>query len=415
MMTHDFDSRMGFEQPRLAAKPTECLSIAGYGIALATTTAELERYAVEWDRLAEQAPHRVHTISHAWIASFYEHFIPSGARPACILAFDGEALVGVMPLVMSKKYNSFFTKVEVCPPANRQTFAADLVCRSNDADEIIDAMVGGLDRFLRGEWELSFHHVSERSEVVRHFRAKSGRTLSFSEIDGYGNFVPVEGSFEDYLGSLRHEFARNLRRVGHKLERFPDYRLDFSKGDDAGGSRISRFLTLEASGWKGQQGTAILCDKSEQAFYREFTRRLDRRGWLRWHELHADGALLASQMAVQIGRVLYVWKIAHDEKYKAFAPGNVLMLETIRMAFAEGGTDEVNCLTNSAWNRDWNMRQRAYYNVLVWPRRPLPFLAGYCRVRSKVFLRRVPLAKRFYHALRGAAAHADRRRSAKPD
>jgi hypothetical protein len=391
------------------------LSISGYRIVMASTVLELDEYAPEWDRLVEQAPARVHSITHAWITSFYRHFVGPGSRCCCVLAFEADRLVGVMPLVMSKKYISLFTKVEVSPPANRQTFAADLVCRAEDADGIIDAMVSGLDRFLRGEWELSFHHVSERSEVVRHFRAKSGRTLSFSEIDGYGNFVPVEGSFEDYFGSLRHEFARNLRRVGHKLERFTDYRLDFSKGDDAGGSRISCFLALEASGWKGQQGTAILCDPSEQAFYREFARRLDKRGWLRWHELHADGALLASQMAVQIGRILYVWKIAHDERYKAFAPGNVLMLETIRRAFAEGDTDEVNCLTDSAWNRDWNMRQRAYYNVLVWPRRPLPFLAGYCRVRSKVFLRRVPLAKRFYHALRGAAAHADRRRSPKPD
>jgi CelD/BcsL family acetyltransferase involved in cellulose biosynthesis len=385
------------------------ISVSGCRIVMATTAAELDEYAPAWDLLVEQAPARVHSITHAWITSFYRHFVGRDSVCRCVLAFEAERLVGVIPLVVSRKYASFLTKTEARPPANDQTFAADLVCRKEGADRIIDAMISGLDHFLKGEWELSFHHVSERSDVVRHFRGGFGRTLSFSEIDGYGNYVPIEGSFEDYLGSLDPDFARNLRRVGRKLERFSDYRVDFSKGDDPGGSRMARFLALEASGWKGQKGTAILCHPNEQAFYEEFARRLDSRGWLRWHELHADGGLLASQMDVRIGRVLYVWKIAHDERYRSFAPGNVLLMETIRRAFAEGDTDEVNCLTDSAWNRDWNMRRRAYYNVQVWPRRPLPFLAGYCRVRSKVFLRRVPFAKNFYHFMRGAAARLERR------
>jgi CelD/BcsL family acetyltransferase involved in cellulose biosynthesis len=379
---------------------SSAISVSGLRIAMATTVAELDEHALAWDQLVEQAPSRVHSIAHAWITSFYRHFLGRDSACRCVLAFEADRLVGATPLVVSRKYASFLTKIEACPPINEQTFAADLVCRKEGADRIIDAMVSGLDHFLEGEWELSFRHVSERSDVVRHFRGESPHTLSFSEIDGYGNYVPIEGSFEDYLGSLDPDFARNLRRVERKLERFPDYRVDFSKGDDPGGSRIARFLALEASGWKGQKGTAILCHPSEQAFYGEFTRRLDSRGWLRWHELHADGTLLASQMDVRIGRVLYVWKIAHDERYRSFAPGNVLLMETIRRAFAEGETDEINCLTNSAWNRDWNMQRRAYHNVLVWPRRPLPFLAGYCRVRSKVFLRRVPFAKKFYHLMR---------------
>jgi len=400
MMTRESDNQTGFEQPRLDPEPTECHSISGYRIAVVTTAAGLERHAVEWDRLAEGAPHRVHTISHAWIASFYEHFVPSGARSACILAFEGDTLVGVLPLVVSKKYSSFLAKVEVSPPANRQTFATDLVCREEDANGIIDAMIRGLDRFLPGAWELSFPHASERSQVVRRFRERSGRVLSFSEIDGYGNFVPIAGSFDRYLGSLRPEFVRNLRRLSRKAEGLPNYRVDFADRDDADGTRATRFFELEASGWKGRGGTAILCDPNEQAFYRAYTRRLEARGWLRWHEVHAEDKLIASHMAAKVGRVLYLWKIAYDESYRAFAPGNVLMLETIKRAFDLGDTDEVNCLTDSSWNRDWNMDRRAYLHVMVWPRRPLPFLAGYSRVKTKVLLRRVPFAKRCYHALR---------------
>jgi hypothetical protein len=115
-------------------------------------------------------------------------------------------------------------------------------------------------------------------------------------------------------------------------------------------------------------------------------------------------------MAVKIGRVLYLWKIAYDERYRPYAPGNALMLQTIRRAFETGDTDEVNCLTNSAWNRDWNMERRTYYNVTVWPRRLLPFLAGYCRARAKDYLRKAPYAKACYRAVRGALLHVGQRR-----
>lgn len=385
-------------------------SYSGYRIALATTVAEIEPYAAEWDRLVEQAPARIHSIAHAWITSFYEHFVGPTGLCRCILAFDNGALVGAMPLVLSMKHFSFLKKTEVRPPANYQTFAADLVCRSEDADAIIDAMIDTLDRHLPRAWELSFHHVSERSQVVTRFPTASRRVLYCSEIDGYGNFVRIEGSFDGYMSALSPEFARNLKRVSRKLEQLPDYRVDFWNGDTDSGDRVARFLELEGSGWKGKEGTAIICHPNESAFYRDFTRRLDRRGWLRWNELHANGALIASQMAVKIGRVLYLWKIAYDERYRPYAPGNALMLQTIRRAFETGDTDEVNCLTNSAWNRDWNMERRTYYNVTVWPRRLLPFLAGYCRARAKDYLRKAPYAKACYRAVRGALLHVGQRR-----
>ena len=76
------------------------------------------------------------------------------------------------------------------------------------------------------------------------------------------------------------------------------------------------------------------------------------------------------------------------------------MAQTIKRAFESNDTEEVNCLTNSEWNRNWNMTHRGYFNVTVWPKRPLPFLAGYCRKKSKNLLRSIPFARRIYHAIR---------------
>jgi hypothetical protein len=111
--------------------------------------------------------------------------------------------------------------------------------------------------------------------------------------------------------------------------------------------------------------------------------------------------------------VMYLWKIAYDEAYSAYAPGNVLLLRAIEHAFESPDIDEINCLTDSPWNRDWNMGHRDYFRVTVWPKRLLPFLAGYCRVRSKMVLKRVP-GVRTIHRYMGRAAVGSMERRAAP-
>jgi len=371
---------------------------SGYRVVAVDDDAGLDAFAPGWDALVARAPNRVHTVAFAWISAFFEHCLGLGARGRCLVALDGDAVVGVLPVVFTRKYRSVLTKSEVCPPVSPQTFAADLVCRSEDSDAIVDALFAELDRMTPSAWELEFDHVSELSPVLS--PTARAAYLSFVELDGFGRFVSTGGSFESYLASLSPRFARNLRRVERKFHRLGGARVERHAGEHAWEEHLEEFLALEASGWKGRRGTAIANDPSLVAFYRDFTRRLGASGWLEWRVLRAEGRGIASQMTARIGGVLYLWKIAYDERYTAYAPGNLLMLDTIEDAFGSPDIDEVNCLTNSAWNEDWNMSVRRYYRVTVWPKRALPFLAGYCRKRAKAAARRVPWARRLRRAMR---------------
>jgi hypothetical protein len=365
--------------------------------------ADLAPCVEPWDRLAAEAPARVHTISYAWIASFFEHLVEPGADCRCLLVFRGGDLVGVLPFVVTRKYFSAITKTDVCAPTSEQTFASDLVCRCEDSASIIDAMIEALHCFLPGAWELTFHHVSRGSQVVDRFARNGHPALCHSQFDGYGNFIRTDGSFEEYVRSLKPHFAANLRRVSRKSERLPGFRLDVLTGAQAETRRLEDFLLLEASGWKGRGGTAIKHNAREIEFYRAFTGRLQERGWLEWHVLSAGGHAIAAHMAIRCGRVLYLWKIAYDERYSAYAPGNVLMLRTVERAFESPDIDELNCLTDSPWNRDWNMERREYFKVTVWPKRLVPFVAGYCRSRIKDALKRIPGARSVHRGIRRAA------------
>jgi hypothetical protein len=89
---------------------------------------------------------------------------------------------------------------------------------------------------------------------------------------------------------------------------------------------VERFLAMEASGWKGEAGTALAADPAHAAFFAELCRRLGRGGGLELSVLRCAGRTLAMTV-VLIGRTArYAFKVAIDEDFRKQAPGTHLIV-----------------------------------------------------------------------------------------
>ena len=93
---------------------------------------------------------------------------------------------------------------------------------------------------------------------------------------------------------------------------------------------VESFLTLEASGWKGGRGTALLSDPSTAAFVRTMTRRLSREGKCRVEALELNGVPVAMGIVLSTGSSAFLWKIAYDESKAAYSPGVQFTIEFTR-------------------------------------------------------------------------------------
>jgi CelD/BcsL family acetyltransferase involved in cellulose biosynthesis len=92
------------------------------------------------------------------------------------------------------------------------------------------------------------------------------------------------------------------------------------------------FLTLEAAGWKGGRGTALLCSQRDVAFGRAMIASLAARGNASIHALYQNGKPVASQIVLRAGATAFTWKTAYDESLGDFSPG-MLLLEDYTAAF----------------------------------------------------------------------------------
>lgn len=95
---------------------------------------------------------------------------------------------------------------------------------------------------------------------------------------------------------------------------------------------LEQFLRLEASGWKGRKGTALLCSPAEAAFFRHGFAALAAAGSASIHALYVGDKPVSMQLVVREGDTGFTWKTAYDESFQDFSPG-MLLLEDYTTAF----------------------------------------------------------------------------------
>jgi hypothetical protein len=90
------------------------------------------------------------------------------------------------------------------------------------------------------------------------------------------------------------------------------------------------FLALEASGWKGKRGTALIQDDGDATFIREATAALAARGQCEIVTLHAGETPVASGVIVKHQNRAFYFKLGVDERFAKLSPGVQLTLDVTR-------------------------------------------------------------------------------------
>jgi CelD/BcsL family acetyltransferase involved in cellulose biosynthesis len=101
------------------------------------------------------------------------------------------------------------------------------------------------------------------------------------------------------------------------------------------------FLAMEAKSWKGQNGTALLCDEEHAAFARRLIGDLAARGQASVALLRLDGQVIATQVLLYCGRMAYTWKTAFDAAYGKYSPGTLLVDRASELLLTEGEVEAI--------------------------------------------------------------------------
>ena len=289
---------------------------------LSEGTAKLTAHREAWDSFAALLPSPF--LTHAWLVSSAQA-AAGGESPLCatLCDSDGRLLAG-----------SFLRRVPggLASAGDGQDW--DVVAVDEDARR---ALWEELARLAPMRLHLAQMRVgSPETEIACSALRSAGYGVLPSVREESCPYVVFPDTFDELLASRSRNARQQVRSRRRDLDRAGKVRFRTT----CDGSDVERdfdaFVRLEASGWKGREGTAIASHPGARSFYYGFVRRAAERGWLRLHLLELNGTLIAGSLVVAFGGEGFFVKTAFDESYAQLAPGVVLMAEMLRAACEEG-------------------------------------------------------------------------------
>ncbi|KQT88320.1 hypothetical protein ASG48_02530 [Aurantimonas sp. Leaf443] len=310
----------------------------------------------EWEDLADGFA--LPTLRHAFnAAALAAH--GGRARLAILVARRHGAVVGIAPL--REAGTALAPRLELIGHELHEP--AGFLFRDRAALGALVTAAVGLGRPMRlarlaadGPELALFSELSSRYGFT--VRSDGGATLG----------VPLGGGPEAILRGMTAERRAKMRRCLSRLQKAADVRFEaLAPSAREVPDLLAEFLRLEAAGWKGRAGSAILHDRWKEAFFRDYATRTAAEGTLRLYGLRADGALIAARFAVRGANRLHEFKIAYDEAWGRFAPGLLLTQETLCLAAAEG-LERHEFLGRAAdWERNWSHESREFTTLRFYP------------------------------------------------
>jgi CelD/BcsL family acetyltransferase involved in cellulose biosynthesis len=337
-----------------------------------------ERFAElagEWDSLAGDAARPFD--AHAWYAAWW-HAFGGAARLEVGTAWSGERLTAAFPLLRHGRRLAAMANVHT--PVYRP-IAAD--------PEALRAVVLHMLESRPSALELPALPADADETVELRREAEGAGLLTTSERQHVSPIVDTSGSFEDWRKGSKPRWRAPLERFRRKMVR--EHAASFSIVEPPSNldAELRAGFEVEASGWKGKAGTAIVASPETETFYWEVAERFHERGELRLSRIVLDGKVAAFDMCLLSGNRLYLLKTGFDESFRKLAPGLVMRLSTIERCFELGLAAHELLGDDTEWKRKFATGERAHQRLDAYPYRPAGLVRYAYRSRLRPVLREV--------------------------
>ena len=309
------------------------------GVVEVRSAAELLRYADQWQDLVGEAlaPNVFH---EPWMMLPAIESYGRGRDLRFVLVFTpgdpptGPAvLAGFFPLELQRNYQ----RIPVSTLAlwrYPHCFLGTPLLRRSSAQACLDVFFDWVMQPGRPWSLLELGRVSGEGSFHRLLLEQiSKRGLFVYRAETYlrALFEPAEDADAYLENSLTGKKRKELRRQINRLGELGRVEFDELDDDDDPAPWIDQFLALEASGWKGEEGTALLSSEEDRRFFSVIAREAFDRGVLSMLALRLDGTPIAMKCNVETGHGgAFALKVAFDEAYARFSPGVALEIESIR-------------------------------------------------------------------------------------
>jgi len=300
-----------------------------------------------WDAqpVAREVPYLNSRILSCWNEGFDE---PGSKRNVLLLKHDGDVVAG-LPLYKSRG--------RLRTPSRAHSDSIDVVA-GDDPD-----VWAQIPRWLDG---LSIAHLYRLRQDSPLIEAASDHARWSVPLVLQSPYVDLGNGMEHVRAGLSKEFARTLRRRRRRLEELGEVRyVDHPSAADVQ-SVLNQGFQLEAQGWKGKEGVAVLNLPTHEAWYRSVAEVAEDQRWLRLSALYLNERLIAFRYDLEYQGRRHGLISTYDEGPDvALSTGSLLLESALEQSVADGVDSYEFGYGAHPWKYDWTSKERLVYDLLI--------------------------------------------------
>lgn len=289
-----------------------------------------ESRRARWAELAAEAAEANAFYAPDMLCAAIDH-LAGGADVRLIEARAGDLLIGLMPVTVQPRHG----RLPIANVGNWMHdhcfFGAPIVRRGHEAA----AWRGFLAELDSAAWARGFLHLEGIDAAGANAAAIEAvcveQRRGWREIHRYARaMLRSDLSADAYWESqVRAKKRKELRRLQKRLAELGAVETRLLTEPQALPEWCDDFLALEASGWKGREGTALGCRPADAAFFRAACDAALAGGRLHMLRIDLDGRAIAMLVNFRHREGAFSFKIAFDEELGRFSPGVLIEIANL--------------------------------------------------------------------------------------
>lgn len=282
-----------------------------------------------WTALAGQAAESNAFYMPELLCAALDHLDAGSVRVLEVLK-EGEA-IGLMPVAVAPRHGRLPVACATNWMHGHCFFGAPLIRQGEE----VAAWRGLLEQLDAARWAPSFLYLAGLDAAGANAAALEALCVEQRrgrrEVHRYDRAMLRSGLDADsyWESHVRSKKRKELRRLQKRLADLGtvESRLLAGRSDLAGW--CGEFLALEASGWKGAEGTALASRPADAAFFRSACAAAFDSGALHFLRMDLDGRAIAMLVNFRHGEGAFSFKIAFDEQLGRFSPGVLIEIANL--------------------------------------------------------------------------------------
>jgi CelD/BcsL family acetyltransferase involved in cellulose biosynthesis len=331
---------------------------------------ELRQIAPAWDELWQRSEVALPTARAALLALWCESFAHMQPFQAFVVEHDGQP-VAALPLVEGKRRGLSIGLL----PGNHWSPAGDLLLDPGcDVSSACAALVSALKEQAHGlVWFEAVPGDSNRWQSLRKAFDEQ-RTVYARRRRLWIDEVEIAGDWTAYFDSRSANHRKHMRKAAARAERAGGVELVCHEWltPEAVERLLNACFEIEACGWKGAAGSAVLNVPVVRQFYLRQAQLLAASGQLSLTFLQHEGRSIAFEYGWRSKGVYFSPKVGYDEAFSHFSPGQLLRSRLLAEFHHERNMERVDFLgPSSAATAKWATGQYAIDRIAVATRGPV--------------------------------------------